>query len=218
MMFRSFQDRADAGHALAKALSAYTGKKDALILALPRGGVPVADAVAKELSLPMDVWLVRKLGVPGHEELAMGAISMGGICHVDRNIVTSLDVPDSHVHETIAREQAELERRNRHYRHNKSPPSLKGKTVIVIDDGLATGSTMHAAVLSLREAHAGHIVVAVPVGSVSACDMLEDIADEVVCVHRPEPFYGIGEWYKDFSQVSDDEVLEILQPSEKVRA
>jgi len=218
MMFRFFQDRVEAGHSLAKALSAYAGKGDALILALPRGGVPVAEAVAKSLSLPMDVWLVRKLGVPGHEELAMGAVSMGGICHVDRNIVASLDIPDILVQETITSERAELERRNKLYRHNKPAPSLAEKTVIVVDDGLATGSTMHAAVLSLREAHARRIVVAVPVGSAYACDLLKDIADEVVCAHMPEPFFGVGQWYKDFSQVSDDEVLEILNPPQKVRA
>ena len=218
MIFRLFQDRADAGRAVAKALSIYAGKEDVLVLALPRGGVPVADTVAKSLSLPMDVWLVRKLGVPGHEELAMGAISMGGICHVDRNIMASIDIPDSLVQKTIIKEQTELERRNRLYRHDKPLPLLKNKTVIVIDDGLATGSTMHAAVLSLREAHAHRIVVAVPVGTISSCDMLKNVADEVVCAHMPEPFYGVGQWYEDFSQISDKEVLEILYPSKKVRA
>lgn len=220
MLFRSFRNRTEAGHELAKKLSAYAAKQDVLVLALPRGGVPVAEAVAKSLSLPMDIWLVRKLGVPAHEELAMGAISMGGICHVDRNIVASLSIPDHLIQETIAKERTELERRDQLYRLNKPSPSLKDKTVIVIDDGLATGATMHAAVLSLREAHAHRIVVAVPVGAISARTTLEDIADEVVCAHMPEPFYGVGQWYDDFSQVSDEEVLSILHPSEnkKVRA
>ena len=218
MIFRLFQNRTEAGRALAKRLSAYTGKRDILVLALPRGGIPVAKAVAKSLSLPMDVWLVRKLGVPGYEELAMGAISMGGICHVDRNIVERLGISDSCVQEIIKKEEEELNRRNQLYRGDKPLPVLKGKTVIVIDDGLATGSTMHAAVLSLREAHAQRIVVAVPVGSISACDMLGNIADEVVCAHMPEPFYGVGQWYEDFSQVSDEEVLEILYSLKKAHA
>lgn len=217
MIFRSFQNRTEAGHALAKKLSAYAGKQGVLVLALPRGGIPVAGVVAKSLSLPMDVWLVRKLGVPGHEELAMGAISMGGVCHVDRNIVASLNIPDYLIQETIAKERGELERRYQLYRLSKPPPSLKDKTVIVIDDGLATGATMHAAVLSLRKAHAHRIVVAVPVGAISACAMLEDIADEVVCAHVPEPFYGVGQWYDDFSQVSDEEVLSILHPDLRKR-
>jgi putative phosphoribosyl transferase len=218
MIFRQFQDRTEAGHSLAKALSAYAGKEDVLVLALPRGGVPVAEAVAESLSLPMDVWLVRKLGVPGHEELAMGAVSMGGVCHIDRYTVAYLDIPAMLVQEVITKEQAELARRNQLYRRNKPVPSLKDKAVIVVDDGLATGSTMHAAVLSLREAQARRIVVAVPVGPAPACDMLRDIADEVVCAHMPEPFYGVSEWYKDFSQVSDEEVMEILHPPRKARA
>jgi predicted phosphoribosyltransferase len=218
MIFRQFQDRTEAGLALAKALSAYTNKQNVLVLALPRGGVPIADAVAKELSLPMDVWLVRKLGVPWQEEFAMGAVSMGGICHVDSNIVSGLGIPDSFIQETVARERAELDRRNKLYRHDKPAPDLQGKTVIVVDDGIATGATMHAAVLSLREARAQRIVVAVPVGSASACSTLENIADEVVCAHMPEPFYGVGQWYRDFSQTSDDEVLEILNQKTEARA
>ncbi len=218
MIFQQFRDRTEAGQALAKALSAYARKKDVLILALPRGGVVVADAAAKDLSLPMDIWLVRKLGVPGHEEMAMGAVSMGGLCHVDSNIVSLLGIPDVLVQQTVARERLELDRRNRLYRQGKPAPKLKNKTVIVVDDGLATGATMHAAVLSLREAHARRIVVAVPVGPASACDTLENIADEVICVHRPEPFVGVGQWYRDFAQVDDDEVLEILNPKKEARA
>lgn len=218
MIFRQFRDRTEAGQALARALFAYANKRNVLILALPRGGVPIADAVAKKLSLPMDVWLVRKLGVPGQEELAMGAVSMGGICHVDSNVVKNLDIPDSLVQQAIAKERTELDRRDRLYRHGKPVPNLQRKTVIVVDDGLATGATMHAAVLSLREAHAHRIVVAAPVGAVSTCDILKDIADEVVCVHMPEPFFGVGQWYRDFSQVSDDEVLEILNPKKEARA
>lgn len=217
-IFRQFQDRTEAGRALAKSLSAYAHKSDVLVLALPRGGVPVADAVAKALSLPMDIWLVRKLGVPGHEELAMGALSMGGICHISTDIVERLHIPETLVQETIARERLELDRRNLLYRQDKAMPNLKDKTVIVVDDGLATGATMHAAVLSLREAHARRIIVAVPVGATSACSTLEDIADEVVCAHMPEPFYGVGQWYEDFSQTSDGEVLQILNPKKKAIA
>lgn len=217
MMFRLFKDRTEAGRTLAKALAAYARRRDALVLALPRGGVIVADVVAKNLSLPMDVWLVRKLGVPGHEELAMGAISMGGVRHIDTNIVKLLNIPNHLIQDVVAKEQAELERRNKLYRHDNPLPALKGKTVIVVDDGLATGSTMHAAVLSLREAHATNIVVAVPVGSVSAYETLRDIADEVICAHMPEPFFGVGQWYENFPQVDDDEVLETLYPQTRPR-
>jgi predicted phosphoribosyltransferase len=218
MMFRQFRNRAEAGAALARALADYAGKRNILILALPRGGVPVADVISKALNLPMDVWLVRKLGVPGHTELAMGAISMGGIRHVDKNIVASYHISTAEVQRVITLEQQELDRRNKLYRHGRPAPELKNKTVIVVDDGLATGATMHAAVLSLREAHAHHIVVAVPVGAASSCAALEDIADEVICVHRPEPFFGVGQWYQDFSQTGDDDVLEILNAKEKVHA
>lgn len=218
MTFRQFHDRTEAGNALAKALSYYARKKNVLILALPRGGVPVANVVSRKLSLPMDIWLVRKLGVPGHEELAMGAISMGGICHVDQNIVGRYDIPEADIQGIIAQERQELERRNRIYRHNKPAPDLKKKTVIVIDDGMATGASMHAAVLSLREAQAHYIIVAVPVGAATSCATLENIADEVICVHVPEPFFGVGQWYEDFSQTSDDEVLEILASKEEVPA
>jgi len=218
MLRRQFQDRTEAGRALAKALSAYANRSDVLILALPRGGVPVADAVAKALSLPLDVWLVRKLGVPGHEELAMGAISMGGICHVDKKMAAELHVPDYLVQETVARESKELERRNRLYRRDKPLPELHGKTIIVVDDGLATGASMRAAVLSLRESGARNIVVAVPVGAGSSCHALLDVADEVVCPYMPEPFCGVGQWYRDFSQTGDDEVLEILHAKEEMPA
>lgn len=210
MAFRQFHDRTEAGQELGKALSAYAGKKDTLILALPRGGVPVAEGVAKALSLPMDVWIVRKLGVPEHKELAMGAVSMGGICHVNNNIMAHYHVSDADVLQVIADERQELTRRNKLYRHDRSAPDLKNKTVIIVDDGMATGSTMHAAVLSLRDAQAQRIVVAVPVAAAPACAALQDIADEVICLHVPEPFLGVGQWYEDFLQTSDDEVLEIL--------
>lgn len=210
MMFRRFKDRSEAGREVAKALSAYANKKDAIVLALPRGGVPVAAAVAEELSLPLDIWLVRKLGVPGHEELAMGALSMGGICHIDQEITRELGIPEQAVKETIVQEYQELERRNKLYRHDMSLPDLKVKTAIVVDDGLATGSTMHAAILSLRKAQAKKIIAAVPVGAVPSCSLLRNEADDVICVQTPDPFWGVGQWYSDFSQVSDEEVLEIL--------
>lgn len=221
MMFRRFKDRSEAGHELAKALAAYADKNDVIVLALPRGGVPIADVVASELSLPMDVWLVRKLGVPGHEELAMGALSMGGICHIDNEITEELDISQQAVKEVIVQEYQELERRNRLYRHDRPLPVLKGKTVIVVDDGLATGATMRAAVLSLRKAQADRIIVAVPVGAVPSCNTLRGVADDVVCVQTPEPFWGVGQWYGNFSQTSDEEVLETLDRYnniEKVRA
>ncbi len=218
MVFKRFNDRIHAGQVLAASLSAFAHKKNAIILALPRGGVPVAHEVAKALELPMDVWLVRKLGVPGQEELAMGAVSLGDICHVDANIVTRLDIPTPLIQRAIEKERLELDRRNKLYRQGKPLPDLKRKTVIVIDDGLATGATMHAAVLSLREAHAHRIIVAIPVGAASSCSNIEDIADEVICVHRPEPFHSVGQWYKDFTQTEDDEVLEILNPKKKALA
>jgi predicted phosphoribosyltransferase len=213
MIFHRFHDRVEAGHELAKSLFRYANRKDVIVLALPRGGVPVADAIARELSLPMDVWLVRKLGVPGQEELAMGALSMGGICHIEPEITAGLNIPKHIIQETIVREARELERRNTLYRHDKPLPDLKGKTAIVVDDGLATGATMRAAVLSLRKANAKRIVVAVPVGAETSCRALRDIADELVCPRIPEHFYGVGQWYENFPQTSDAEVLEFLNRS-----
>ncbi|MCE9508294.1 MAG: phosphoribosyltransferase [Alphaproteobacteria bacterium] len=209
-MFKRFQDRVEAGEALAKALTAYKARPDVLLFALPRGGVPVAHEVAKALSLPLDIWLVRKLGMPGQEEFAMGAIAMGGVRYINPEYVEMGGIGKKSLDQVIAKEEAELQRRNALYRHGLPVPQVKGKTIIVVDDGLATGATMRAAVESLRQLQAERIIVAVPVGSASACAALSSIADDVVCLHMPEPFYGVGQWYMDFSQTSDDEVQEIL--------
>jgi erythromycin esterase-like protein/predicted phosphoribosyltransferase len=214
-MKSQFLNRIDAGKNLASVLTSYIGKKDTLVLALPRGGVPVAHEVAKALSLPLDVWLVRKLGVPGHEELAMGAVAAGGICHIDNNLTQALGIPKDQVDQVIKEELIEMARRNKLYRQDRPVPVLKGKTVIIVDDGLATGATMRAAILSLRQAQALRIIVAAPVAALSTCMGLREIADEVICLYTPEPFYGVGQWYDDFSQVSDGEVITFLGQHEQ---
>ena len=208
--FYRFANRQEAGKMLAKALSGYSSN-NLLILALPRGGVPVAYEVAMTLLAPMDLWLVRKLGVPGHEELAFGALAVGDICVLNEEIVNQLNISQVVVDTVIARERQELERRNSLYRKGNPPPFVERKTVIIIDDGLATGATMRAAVSSLRQARAGRIIVAVPVGAAPTCRKIEKEADELICLHTPEPFYGVGRWYVDFSQTTDEEVLAILK-------
>lgn len=208
--FTHFRDRRHAGISLSKALQQYTGALDTLILALPRGGVPVAEEVAKALHLPLDVLLVRKLGVPGHDEIAMGAIAMAGVQVMNDEIVARFNVSDIAIDEVLAFETVELQRRNTLYRQNQLPPEVKGKTVIVVDDGLATGATMMAAVKALREMEVAKVVVACPVGAPATALKLNALADEVVCLHMPEPFYGVGQWYIDFSQTSDQEVLDCL--------
>ena len=205
-----FADRAEAGKMLAEALSEYAGKPDVLVLALPRGGVPVAYEIAEALNAPLDLWLVRKLGVPGREELAIGAIAGGGVRILNSEIMRLLDVDQASLDAVMAREQAELERRNTHYRQSRPPPDVQGKTIILVDDGLATGATMRAAIVSLRQARAARIVVVVPVGAASASEKIRKEADEFVCLYTPEPFYGVGRWYDDFSQTTDEEVLALL--------
>jgi putative phosphoribosyl transferase len=205
-----FQDRREAGRMLASRLSAYADRPDVVVLALPRGGVPVAYEVAKALHARMDVFLVRKLGVPGHEEYAMGAMASGGVRVLNRDVVEALHIPNEVVEQVIAREQRELERREREYRGDRPFPDLRGKTVILVDDGLATGSTMLAAVTALRQKQPARIVVAVPVGSPETCDAFRDHVDEIVCAITPDPLYGVGLWYTDFSQTSDDEVRKLL--------
>lgn len=205
-----FKDRASAGQQLAKALQSYDRKANTLVLALPRGGVPVAHAVAKSLSLPMDIWLVRKLGVPGHEELAMGALAAGNTRYLDTRLIHALDIQAYAVEEVIAKETMELQRRETLYRKGRPPPQVTGKTIVVVDDGLATGASMRAAVESLRQAKAGHIVAAAPVGADETCSMLASIADEVICPEKPTPFSGVGQWYRDFSEVSDQTVSRLL--------
>ncbi len=213
-MFRKFANRNEAGRALADALQNYADRPGTVVLALPRGGVPIADEVASALHLPMDIWLVRKLGVPGHEELAMGAMALSGTFHVNRDMARVMDISPQMIKRVIEREREELARRNKLYRQGRRVASLKGKTVIVVDDGLATGATMRAAVESLREEGVGRIIVAVPVGAASSCEEIEEIADELICLFTPEPFFGVGQWYRDFSQTSDREVQDILAQQE----
>ncbi|PCI46925.1 MAG: phosphoribosyl transferase [Alphaproteobacteria bacterium] len=205
-----FQDRTHAGQELATVLSKYDGKQDTLLLALPRGGVPVAYVIARQLNLPLDVLLVRKLGVPGQQELAMGAIAEDNILYINRDIVRQLDIPPAVIENIIIRETEELNRRRQLYRHDRPAPQIEGKTIIVVDDGLATGATMHAAVNALRQANVKRLIVAVPVGADSTCRELEAYADEVVCLYTPYPFNGVGRWYEDFSQTSDREVEKLL--------
>jgi erythromycin esterase-like protein/predicted phosphoribosyltransferase len=205
-----FLNRVDAGRQLAGRLTRYAYRSDVLVLALPRGGVPVAAQVAAALGAPFDVFLVRKLGVPGHEELAMGAIAEGGVKVLSQSLIRDLAIPASLVDEAAARERLELDRRAHVYRGVRPAPEVLGRTVIVIDDGLATGATMEAAVLALREQHAARIVVAVPVGARDTCLRLGRLADELVTVDIPEPFHAVGAWYHDFAQTTDAEVIDML--------
>jgi putative phosphoribosyl transferase len=204
-----FADRADAGRQLASRLAQFEGA-DTLVLALPRGGVPVAFEVAVALHAPLDVFLVRKLGVPGHEELAMGAIASGGVRVVNRPVIEQLRIPRGVFDSVAASEQLELERRERAYRDQRPPAEVRHKVVIVIDDGLATGSTMRAAIVALRQHDPESIVVGVPVGAAATCAALRPEVDDVVCVVMPEPFLGVGVWYADFHQITDAEVRALL--------
>jgi len=205
-----YRDRVDAGKQLAKRLTDLAGRDDVLVLALPRGGVPVAYEVAKALQVPMDIFLVRKLGVPGHEELAMGAISTGGVRVLNDDIVSYLRIPRDVIDAVAAGELKELERREREYRGDRPEPDVRGKTVILIDDGLATGSTMRAAAAALRQQNPTRIIVAVPVSAPQTCDEYRMGVDEIICARTPEPFFGVGMWYEDFSQTTDDEVRDLL--------
>jgi len=211
-----FRDRSDAGRQLADELGRYAGRDDVVVLALPRGGVPVGYEVARTLGAPLDVFLVRKLGVPGREEYAMGAIASGGVRVLNEEAVHGLHIPEDVIEEVARREHRELARREREYREDRPPPDVRGKVVILVDDGLATGSTMRAAVAALRRGDPGRIVVAVPVGSSETCADLGTEADEVVCVREPEPFYSVGAWYDDFGQTSDEEVRVLLRDAAEV--
>jgi predicted phosphoribosyltransferase len=211
--FQPYADRRSAGIELAARLKAHADRDDVIVLALPRGGVPVAHEIARALDAPLDIFLVRKLGVPGHAELAMGAIASGGVRVLNDEVVGWYGIPSAAIDEVAAEEQAELERREREYRRGRSPVELKNRTVILVDDGLATGSTMKAAVQAVRLHAPARIVVAVPVGARETCRALAGVADEVVCAWTPEPFSAVGLWYRNFSQTTDEEVRELLEQS-----
>ena len=210
---RFFRNRREAGRLLATKLAAYANRPDVIVLALPRGGVPVAYEVARTLNAPLDIFLVRKLGVPGYEELAMGAIATGGVRVLNDQLVGGLRIPDYIVDEVAASEQQELARRERLYRGNRPAPDVRGRTVILVDDGLATGATMLAAVKALRQQQPARIVVAVPTASPETCEQLRAEVDDIICAITPEPFHAVGLWYEDFSQTTDEEVRELLARS-----
>lgn len=212
-----FRDRSEAGRLLGQALAEYAGRPGLLVLALPRGGVPVGYEVARALHAPLDVMLVRKLGVPGHEELAMGAIASGGVRIVSKDVVSTLGIADREIAAVAAVEEEELERREKAYRGGRPPPDVKGRTVILVDDGLATGSTMRAGAAALRAQGVARLIVAVPVAPPETCEALRAEVDEVVCALAPEPFLAVGLWYEDFSQTTDDEVRELLRQAREAR-
>ena len=212
-----FNDRRDAGRKLAQKLSAYANQSDVVVLALPRGGVPVAYEVALALNAPLDIFTVRKLGLRGHEELAMGAIATGGARVINQDVVRSFNVPRGVIEAVAKQELNELERRERVFRGNRIMPEIHGKTAILIDDGLATGASMQAAILGLRAKNPARIVVAVPTAPLETCEAFKKLVDEMICATSPEPFYGVGQWYEDFSQVTDEQVQTLLkQASQQV--
>jgi len=207
---RRFRNRKEAGQLLALELADYADRKDCVVLALPRGGVPVAHEISHALRIPLDILVVRKLGVPGHEELAMGAIASGGIRIINPHTLSALGISSGAVAEVERRELMEMERRERLYRGNKGPLEVREKSVILVDDGIATGATIRAAIASLRQRGARRIVVASPVAPESVVISLSNVAEEIVCVLKPKDFGGVGWWYEDFSQTSDEEVRHIL--------
>jgi predicted phosphoribosyltransferase len=210
-MIAQFRDRTEAGKLLAKQLNTYANQQDILVLALPRGGVPVAFEVARALHALLDVIVVRKLGVPGQEELAMGAIATGGVRILNNEVVQFLNIPNEMVDKIAANEQQELERRERLYRGDRPAYTVLGRTVILVDDGIATGATMHAAVAALKQQQPARILIAVPTASPSAYDEFANEVDEIVCVMRPEPFIAVSYWYSQFSQTSDEQVRSLLE-------
>lgn len=204
-------DRYDAGRKLARHLLSYKNRGDVIVLALPRGGVPVAYEVATAINAPLDVFLVRKLGVPGHEELAMGAIASNGVVVINPEVIQALNIPRQVIDEVSRRERTELHRREQAYRDDRSPIEVQGKIVIVIDDGLATGASMRAAVEALWPLNPAKLVVAVPVAAPETCREFQELVDQMVCLDTPQPFRGVGMWYEDFSQTSDETVRSLLQ-------
>lgn len=212
-----FEDRRQAGRVLSQALAHYRGRPHLLVLALPRGGVPVAYEVALALEAPLDIFVVRKLGFPGHEEYAIGAIASGGV-RVKNPLPAGMTVSPKALARVVAREQAELVRREQLYRGQRPALDLRGRTVIVVDDGLATGATMRAALLAIRQQQPAHLMMAVPVGAAESCQALQDVADDVVCPATPEPFRAVGLWYHQFPQTSDDEVHTLLEDARRIHA
>lgn len=210
-----FYDRTEAGIHLARELAEYAGDPNVRVLALPRGGVPVGFEVARALHAPLDVFLVRKLGLPGHEEYAMGAIASDGLVVLDRRVTREFDVSDDDIARVLDRERRELDRRERLYRGGREPHDIAGRTLILVDDGLATGSSMRAAVVALRQGHPRRIIVAAPIGAPETCDALRAEADRVVCAATPEPFIAVGLWYENFAETSDAEVQELLERAER---
>jgi putative phosphoribosyl transferase len=205
-----FRDRTDAGRQLARQIRGYAGRPDALVLGLPRGGVPVAFEVAQSLDLPLDIFVVRKLGVPGREELAMGAIASGGVGVLNEDVLAGLELSETEVEAVVRREQSELERQERELRGRGEPLDVEGCTIVLVDDGLATGATMRAAISALRRRGAGRIIVAVPISSPQICAEFEEQVGEIVCARTPEPFIAVGAWYEEFAQTTDEEVRELL--------
>jgi putative phosphoribosyl transferase len=213
METRRFRDRAEAGRLLAERLQQYGARDDVVVLALPRGGVPVAYEVAQALGAPLGVFVVRKVGVPGHEELAMGAIASGGVLLLNDRLVRALGISPEELERAVAAEARELERRQAAY--GGEPPDLAGKTVILVDDGLATGATMRAAALAVRRLNPARVVVAVPVAAEETCKQFENVVDEIVCHVTPRPFQAVGLWYDDFTQTTDDEVRTLLEEASR---
>lgn len=211
-----FQDRSEAGRELAKCLATYSYRLNVIVLGIPRGGVPVAFEVAAQIHAPLDVFIVRNLGVPGREELAFGAIASSGIRYLDSKIVEAVRISDLEIERITSKEREELERRERAYRGTRGPLAVEGQTVILVDDGIATGSSIQVAITALRRMKPSQIVVATPVAPISTCRRLRSEVDDLVCVETPESFYAIGEFYEDFSQVSDQTVTDLLRKNTRM--
>ncbi|MFI5059414.1 MAG: phosphoribosyltransferase [Candidatus Acidiferrales bacterium] len=212
-----FKNRQEAGQRLASRLVKYANREDVIVLGVPRGGVPIAFEVATSLNLPLDIFVLRKLGVPGHEELAFGAIGSGGVRVLNANVVEQMGISDLDIAVVTRAEKEELERRERLYRGSRPPLDVHGRTVILVDDGIATGSSLRAAIRALREMKPAAIVIATPVAPERTCNRLRHEVEELVCVEMPEPFYGVGQFYHDFAQVSDEEVNELLERASRQR-
>ena len=206
-----FKDRYDAGRQLAQLLTAFANRSDTIVLGLARGGVPVAYEVASTLDAPLDVFVVRKLGVPGHEELAMGAIASGGEIVLNKEVIQDRHISDEQIEHVVVHERVELSRRERRYRNGNPAPSIKDRTALLIDDGLATGSTMRAAAIAIRMQEPKQIVVAVPISDPGVCENFRELVEEIICIVTPEPLYAVGIWYRDFAPTTDDEVSELLR-------